>query len=553
IEVLEQLKVFYRGERVVLVWDGLSAHWSRAMQVGGPRAAAEPVELANRNLRVMPLGDSLTAGVGSSSDAGYRPYLRDELNKTAKNVDFVGSQGTGGVTDLRHEGHPGCRIDQIANVADCSVRTSKPNLVLLDAGTNDINQGHLAEAPERLRDLIDQILEDVPDAVLLVAEMGPSTKSTLDGNLKAFNHEIRQIVDARRQQGKHILAVDLDLTTADLSGEGTVHPNDDGYRKMAAAWASAIYDAAGSGWIKDPPTGEQDPRKCSGEDPSGAGPGWRALGVIAPGMSGPAGRTDLAEMNGDNRADYVRIADDGSVRVALNTVGEPGKPHWVDRGTISSPRAEAGTGDRVRFADLDGNSIDDYLLLGENGSVEVWYQFAEGDWIHGGVVAPGIQGVDPEAIRFADVTGDGRDDYLRTGANGSIHAYINTVRGTNIHWVERLNWAPGASYGSRDKLRLADVNGDKKADYIMVGGTGAVHAYFNDGGGGGGGFTPPPVLRQRDRLPRRQIHLPRHQRRWKSRLRRHLRRRLHTVLAQPGRQPVTVSLFQPASEVPQLG
>ncbi|MGW7201359.1 transposase [Streptomyces chryseus] len=32
IEVLEQLKVFYHGERVVLVRDGLSAHWSRAMR-----------------------------------------------------------------------------------------------------------------------------------------------------------------------------------------------------------------------------------------------------------------------------------------------------------------------------------------------------------------------------------------------------------------------------------------------------------------------------------------------------------------------------------------
>ncbi|SHN31330.1 transposase, partial [Streptomyces yunnanensis] len=29
---LEQLKVFYRGEQVVLIRDGLSAHWSRAMQ-----------------------------------------------------------------------------------------------------------------------------------------------------------------------------------------------------------------------------------------------------------------------------------------------------------------------------------------------------------------------------------------------------------------------------------------------------------------------------------------------------------------------------------------
>ncbi|WP_316782071.1 transposase [Streptomyces sasae] len=32
IEVLEQMKVFYRGERVVLVRDSLSAHWSRAMR-----------------------------------------------------------------------------------------------------------------------------------------------------------------------------------------------------------------------------------------------------------------------------------------------------------------------------------------------------------------------------------------------------------------------------------------------------------------------------------------------------------------------------------------
>ncbi len=31
IKVLEQMKTFYNGERVVLVRDGLSAHWSRAM------------------------------------------------------------------------------------------------------------------------------------------------------------------------------------------------------------------------------------------------------------------------------------------------------------------------------------------------------------------------------------------------------------------------------------------------------------------------------------------------------------------------------------------
>jgi DDE superfamily endonuclease len=32
IGVVEQLKAFYAGERVVLVWDGLGAHWSRGMR-----------------------------------------------------------------------------------------------------------------------------------------------------------------------------------------------------------------------------------------------------------------------------------------------------------------------------------------------------------------------------------------------------------------------------------------------------------------------------------------------------------------------------------------
>jgi hypothetical protein len=32
IDVLEQIKAFYAGELVVLVWDGLSAHWSRGMR-----------------------------------------------------------------------------------------------------------------------------------------------------------------------------------------------------------------------------------------------------------------------------------------------------------------------------------------------------------------------------------------------------------------------------------------------------------------------------------------------------------------------------------------
>nr|WP_242422702.1 hypothetical protein [Nocardiopsis sp. TSRI0078] len=42
IAVLEQLKAFYEGERAVLVWDGLSAHWSRATRAWGTDRTGSP-------------------------------------------------------------------------------------------------------------------------------------------------------------------------------------------------------------------------------------------------------------------------------------------------------------------------------------------------------------------------------------------------------------------------------------------------------------------------------------------------------------------------------
>ncbi|WP_406223032.1 transposase [Streptomyces decoyicus] len=42
IEVLEQVKAFYRGAPVILVWDGLSAHWSRAMRAWSPSRTGSP-------------------------------------------------------------------------------------------------------------------------------------------------------------------------------------------------------------------------------------------------------------------------------------------------------------------------------------------------------------------------------------------------------------------------------------------------------------------------------------------------------------------------------
>lgn len=449
------------------------------------------VDVPRPALRVMPLGDSITYGTASSTGAGYRSKLWGYLVDGEREVDFVGSRQAGTLPDPDNEGHPGRRIDEIADLAYCPVQKYRPNVVTLHAGTNDMNQEfELATAPDRLGALIDQTLKDAPEATVLVATLVPATKEGMQPLIDAYNARIPGIVKQRQDQGKHVRLVDMgEVTTADLAQPA--HPNDNGYRKMADAFYWGILESESAGWIKDPVAGSD--KLCgTDDDGSAAGPGWRSLGVIATGMGAlPVGRVVMAELNGDERADYVKIFDDGTARVALNTPGEPGKPDWVDAGVIQLPGHSPGLGAGVRFADVNGDGRDDYLLLGPEGQVEAYLNKADFPyWDYQGVIAPGVSGATGAAIRFADVNGDGRDDYLRTSDAAAVHAYINTV-GDNgkIHWKEWLNWAPGVWYGSRDKLRLADVNGDRKADYLMVGATGAVHAYINDGGGGNGGFT----------------------------------------------------------------
>ncbi|MEE1929587.1 GDSL-type esterase/lipase family protein [Streptomyces sp. TRM 70351] len=447
------------------------------------------LEVVTSGLRVMPLGDSITAGVGSTDDAGYRNDLWYRLDGAARSLDFVGSRREGEMSDGHNEGHRGRRIDEVARIAECSVPAWRPNVVTLHVGTNDVNQDYdLDGAPERIGGLVDQILEDSPGAVVLVATLVPATKAGMQPEIDRINARLPGIVQERAEAGERVRLVSMAaLTTADLFN--AAHPNDAGYAKMADAWYDGIMAAAADGWIEDTRPGSG--QECGGgEDGSQAGPGWHALGVIAPGMSAPSGRTDLVDLNADDRADYVRVAADGSVRAALNTQGEPGKPQWQDQGVIiAAPPGETDAGARVRFADIDGNGTDDYLLVDDDSSVRAWYTSASSFKLqYAGVIAPGVSGAAGASIRFADVDGDGRDDYLRVGEDGFVHAYVNTPKdpgGNAIGWVEHRNWAPGVAYGSRGKLRLADVNGDGRDDYLMVGNTGAVHAYLNDGLGNG--------------------------------------------------------------------
>ncbi|WP_199537469.1 hypothetical protein [Spongiactinospora gelatinilytica] len=92
-------------------------------------------ELKKRDLRVMPLGDSITYGIGSSTESSYRADLWNKLDGKTKSIDFVGSMRSGRLPDPDNEGHSGAMISQIAHAADTAVPLWRPNVVLVHAGT----------------------------------------------------------------------------------------------------------------------------------------------------------------------------------------------------------------------------------------------------------------------------------------------------------------------------------------------------------------------------------------------------------------------------------
>jgi lysophospholipase L1-like esterase len=230
----------------------------------GPAVTSAGAGTSAALVRVMPLGDSITWGTESTDGNGYREALRGLLVRTAGvPIDYVGSQKSGNAADNDNEGHPGYRIDQLAAGVDAWLAAAQPDVVLLNAGTNDTLQNYdLPNAPARLHALIDQIIADRPAVSVVVATLIPSrarrsptrpTDATSNSRVQAFNAHIPAIVQAERAAGHKVFAADLNSTlpTADIGPDG-IHPNYAGYVKLANLWFSALQPVLGAGrpWLE---------------------------------------------------------------------------------------------------------------------------------------------------------------------------------------------------------------------------------------------------------------------------------------------------------------
>ena len=200
-------------------------------------------------IAVLPLGDSITNGMGSTHGGGYRYYLKQQFGHT---IDFLGRRQDGTFPDNQNEGWGGFTIPQIRDdvIPTLPQYSVFGDVILLMAGTNDLwwaNSGTPQQkADQALADmasLLETIYARAGDVMVYVSTIPPLVDWNTGNHfpqVQLYNDALPALVasfssshDIRFVNAGRILDVNTDLYDG-------VHPNDQGYRKMGLAWAGAL-------------------------------------------------------------------------------------------------------------------------------------------------------------------------------------------------------------------------------------------------------------------------------------------------------------------------
>ena len=227
--------------------------------------------LQGLNLRIMAIGDEITSGEKSSNKNGFLQPLETILKEagrvshcTPNKYEFVGSEEPGSIPS---EGYAKATVQQIRDRLESNrqLRTQRPNLIILTAGTHDILEDHdIQETADQLDSLVEFIFHEIPETTVLVQHIPPMGFERFDENMDAtqkkvikYNAALSVKMDTRHDKynRKAAAAEDRDYakagkihqqsTTWDHLPNDEVYPNDAGYGIMANAIAEKISDVSG--------------------------------------------------------------------------------------------------------------------------------------------------------------------------------------------------------------------------------------------------------------------------------------------------------------------
>lgn len=209
-----------------------------------------------RPVKIMPVGDSITMGmygtyadwnVNKSLRGGYRAKLM-ELIGTKFQYDFVGeSEGEDvreTLPDKDHEGHGGWQLvggygGGLNSIIDSKLAQFQPDIILLHAGTNDLNGGKNATTlANEMSAFIDNLTNQRPGMYVLVSNLKLGRFDT-----NTFNSLVQNSVAQKKAAGKKVFFVDTAANwQAPFWGDdaNALHPSLANYEIMGQSWYDGL-------------------------------------------------------------------------------------------------------------------------------------------------------------------------------------------------------------------------------------------------------------------------------------------------------------------------
>ncbi|KAI0134472.1 SGNH hydrolase-type esterase domain-containing protein [Xylariales sp. AK1849] len=205
-------------------------------------------------LRILPLGASIVHGVASSDGNGFRAALREQIVSGGNEVNMVGSNPNGTMADNDNSGWPGFIIDQVHTKSNEDTPDNEPNLVLVNAGTNDAIQNvDIPNAGTRMNSMLTDIYTQSPQATIILSTLIVNADDAVQARGVQINDQYKSLAATLQEAGKPIVLADMQgpdgPLVSDLSADG-IHPDDVGYCKMANVWFSAISQANVQGLLR---------------------------------------------------------------------------------------------------------------------------------------------------------------------------------------------------------------------------------------------------------------------------------------------------------------
>ncbi|KAM7211830.1 hypothetical protein V8F06_012803 [Rhypophila decipiens] len=446
---------------------------------------------------------------------GFRKYLRDQLRYDGWEVNMVGSQRNGQFADNDVEATSGFTIEQVKNLARNSYHY-KPNVVVIHVGTNDV-RGNV-DIPNfglRMRALIDSLFEQpgFDKATIVVSTLIGILEPQFDTARASANIQLRSEVARYQNLGKAVVLAEMVPDGTDFVRAGTdyadlIHPNDSGCKRMAAVFWQAIRSAEFRGYLKaaDPTdaalgsrggTCDKLPGRGQFAGTTQKGSGWedgvyshssQSMGVVATITSDwDRGQWFLARLFTKDRHDIVGWYNISATQNRFGT--------WQNTGATTNTFVRMGNDLNtvemclprgIRFHDLNGDGLDDFICVGPEGGAFAAINNGDGSNTHpptftsiGRIRSP-MSGYDQSRVRFGDLDGDGRADFCLLEISGDMRCWRNGGWGNApAYWQPMGTRFTGKGMGDLRGVNFVDINGDGRDDWLWVSDTGAVTTWTN--------------------------------------------------------------------------